>query len=178
LVGRCGLVREPRACGVHNCTASPQTCRPPRGPSAVKISAHTQLLLDSLTPAWSSDRQTHRRSDAAIAGEGKEQQRQHGNPRNIHALWLWLPGVVYYTGPTPRPELELISNSSSSPKLTLALEIFGWKGYSDIKYILQLSNVDGGRENNHFLVDTTWTSPNKHLLGGIVLLGWVRYKLA
>jgi hypothetical protein len=25
-------------------------------------------------------------------------------------------------------ELELISNSSSSPKLTLALEVFGWKG--------------------------------------------------
>jgi hypothetical protein len=25
-------------------------------------------------------------------------------------------------------ELELVSNSSSNPKLTLALEVFGWKG--------------------------------------------------
>jgi hypothetical protein len=25
-------------------------------------------------------------------------------------------------------ELELVYNSSSSPKLTLALEMFGWKG--------------------------------------------------
>jgi hypothetical protein len=70
-------------------------------------------------------------------------------------LWLWLLGVVYYTGPTPGLELEIISNSSSNPKLTLALEVFEWKGYSDIKYIFQLLNVDGGRENNHFLVDPT-----------------------
>jgi hypothetical protein len=42
-----------------------------------------------------------------------------------------------------------------------------------LNVLFQLLGVGGGREKSHFFVDPTWTSPNKHLLGGIVF--WVGY---
>jgi hypothetical protein len=38
----------------------------------------------------------------------------------------WIPSMALFD--TPGLELELVSNSSSSPELTLALEVFGMKG--------------------------------------------------
>jgi hypothetical protein len=40
-----------------------------------------------------------------------------------------------------------------------------------LNVLFQSLGVGGGREKSQFLVDPTWTSPNKHLLGGIVFWG-------
>jgi hypothetical protein len=40
-----------------------------------------------------------------------------------------------------------------------------------LNVLFQSLGVGGGREKSHFLVDPTWTSSNKHLLGGIVFWG-------
>jgi hypothetical protein len=40
-----------------------------------------------------------------------------------------------------------------------------------LKVPFQSLGVGGGREKSQFLVDPTWTSSDKHLLGGIVFWG-------
>jgi hypothetical protein len=52
-------------------------------------------------------------------------------------------------------ELELVSNSSSSLKLTLALEVFDERVRMRLNVLFQSLGVGGGREKSQFLVDPT-----------------------